>query len=178
MIVSKKPPYQNTKVDPDKTRMDVDKLLRKYGVSAIQWTNDYDHNIVVVQFRMEKDGKVYSIKKVPPSFTFPRVTYNSKTGKHEKVDLPNWAASMRFLYNSVKSRLEEVAYGGVTIEEAFLADIIIPLKDGTTTTMYQALKNAEVFEKGLFLEDKTEQAAPYSYSEEKLAEEANYTEAT
>jgi hypothetical protein len=35
MIVSKKPPYQNTKVDPDKTRMDVDKLLAVVGEKKV-----------------------------------------------------------------------------------------------------------------------------------------------
>ena len=53
MIISKKPPYQNTEVDPEKTQSDINKLLRSYGVSVFQWTTDYDNNKIVLSMKVE-----------------------------------------------------------------------------------------------------------------------------
>ena len=44
MIISKKPPYQNTKVDPEATQVAINKMLRSYGVSVYQWTTNFDIN--------------------------------------------------------------------------------------------------------------------------------------
>ena len=157
MIISKKPPYQNTEVDPEKTQSDINKLLRSYGVSVFQWTTDYDNNKIVLSMKVETPDqrKVYEIRMEPPTFAMSRKTYNPKTGKHERQDLPNWAASFRFLYNRVKVRLEEVAYGGSTVEQAFLSEIVVNTPTGKTT-LYQALMDRQVLDKGFALEDKGE----------------------
>jgi hypothetical protein len=149
MIISKKPPYQNTNVDPEQTQSDINKMLRAYGVNVSQWTTDYEKLQVSLSFRVDQtvNGKTmtYNIRTEPPTFAKQRRTWDAKLGKNIKKDLPNWAASFRFLYNRVKTRLEEVAYGGSTVEQAFLSDIIVNLPNGGTSTMYQALKNADVY---------------------------------
>ena len=184
MIISKKPPYLNTKADPERTQSQINKLLQKYGVSSYAWTTEWDKAKVQLALRIEQDNKgarkVYDIVMEPPTFAKSHRTYIPMKGRSEVVYAPNWAASFRFLYYHVKAKLEEVAYGGSTVEKAFMAEILTRLPDGSTKTIYQVLADRQAFEKGLFLEDKQEQTRPYSYSEEKQLEtsEANYTEAS
>ncbi len=112
MIISKKPPYLNTKADPERTQSQINKLLQKYGVSSYAWTTEWDKAKVQLALRIEQDNKgarkVYDIVMEPPTFAKSHRTYIPMKGRSEVVYTPNWAASFRFLYYHVKAKLEEV----------------------------------------------------------------------
>ena len=181
MIISKKPPYLNTKADPERTQSQINKLLQKYGVSSYAWTTEWDKAKVQLALRIEQDNKgarkVYDIVMEPPTFAKSHRTYIPMKGRSEVVYAPNWAASFRFLYYHVKAKLEEVAYGGSTVEKAFMAEILTRLPDGSTKTIYQVLADRQAFEKGLFLEDKGEAKEVQATSGPKVTD-ATYTEAS
>jgi hypothetical protein len=163
MIISKKPPYQGTEADPDKTRMQIDKLLRDYGVSGVQWTTDYDHNRVGLGFMVETEirgvKKQIGIKIEPPVFVAQRRTWNPRLGKYERVYAPNWAQSFRLLFWWLKAKLEAVAYGLTSVEQEFLSQVVVKLPSGQQTTVGAALADP-IFDGNLALEDKAVDTEP------------------
>lgn len=53
MLKLTKPPYADTKVDAEKTQQEITQLLRKYGVSQVNWQIDYDKEQVQLDFVIE-----------------------------------------------------------------------------------------------------------------------------
>lgn len=145
MIISKKPPYAGTKVDPDRTRLEIEKLLRDYGVSSVQFRTDYRLNQVELQFtvEVERNGVKRGIgfKVNPPTFADKRRSWDPAKG-YVTVYAPNWSQSMRMLYYWLKSKLEAVAYGFSSVENEFLSQAVVQLRDGTITTYGAALETA------------------------------------
>ena len=160
MILSKKPPYASTQSDPEVTRGQIDKLLREYGVSGVQWTTRYDINQVRLAFTVEADikgvKKQIGIQVEPPAFAAKRKTWMVQHGRYEVVWAPNWAQSFRLLYWWLKSKLEAVAYGLTTVEQEFLSQVMVSLPGGEQTTMGVALKSTIVSGQ-LALEEKADQ---------------------
>ena len=163
MIISKRPPYQGTEADPDKTRMQIDKLLRDFGVSGVQWTTDYDHNRVGLAFMVETEikgvKKQIGIKIEPPVFVAQRRTWNPRLGKYERVYAPNWAQSFRLLFWWLKAKLEAVAYGLTSVEQEFLSQVVVKLPSGQQTTVGAALAEP-ILAGNLALENKVIDAEP------------------
>ena len=50
MLKLTKPPYATTTVDAEKTQQQITSLLRKYGVSQINWQVNYDLEQVQLDF--------------------------------------------------------------------------------------------------------------------------------
>jgi tRNA nucleotidyltransferase (CCA-adding enzyme) len=146
MIISRKPPYSSTESDPEKTQMQINKLLRDYGVEGVQWTTRYDTNEVRLAFVVETEingvKKKVGIEVTPPVFLAIRRTWDPKQGKYIKVNAPNWAQSFRLLYWWLKAKLEAVSYGLSTVEKEFLAQVMVQLPTGQKTTVGEALTNS------------------------------------
>lgn len=141
-IVRKKAPYGGTEKDPETTMADINKMLKAYGVSEMQWTTFWESHVVELRFAIKNsDGKRIGVKLVPPAFAAKRKTWNAKKGKYEIIDAPNWSQSMRLLYWFLKSKLEAVAYGLRDFESEFLGDLIVKLPDGRESTVSEAFKN-------------------------------------
>ncbi len=139
MIISKKPPYQSTTLDPESSQMKISKLLRDYGVSGVQWTTRFDLNQVELSFMVEADfngvKKQIGIKVNPPIFAAKHRTWNAKLGKNEIVYAPNYAQSFRMLYWWLKAKLEAVSYGLSSVEKEFLSQVITTLPNGQQSTI-------------------------------------------
>ena len=157
MLKLTKPPYADTKVDAEKTQQDVTQLLRKYGVSQINWQIDYDMEQVqldfVVEYMKQEDQMVHriAVRVKPPMFAASRRTWDSKQGKYRKEELANWAQSMRLLYYWIKAKLEAVSFGLNSVEKEFLSDIVTTLPDGSRRTIWELISK-EVEESKLMLE--------------------------
>jgi tRNA nucleotidyltransferase (CCA-adding enzyme) len=157
MLKLTKPPYADTKVDAEKTQQDVTQLLRKYGVSQINWQIDYDMEQVqldfVIEYMKQEDQMVHriAVRVKPPMFAASRRTWDSKQGKYRKEELANWAQSMRLLYYWIKAKLEAVSFGLNSVEKEFLSDIVTTLPDGSRRTIWELISK-EVEESKLMLE--------------------------
>jgi hypothetical protein len=125
VITRKKAPYAGTEVSPDKSRSQIDQLLRDFGASGVQWTTLWDKARVEIQFGIEHDGKKVVVKIIAPTFTATHTSWNSKLGRNETVAAPNWAQSFRLLFYYLKAKLEQVTYGLREFEEEFLADTVV-----------------------------------------------------
>lgn len=120
MITRKKPPYDRTEINVNKTQMEIQQLLLEYGAEGIQWVVFRD-GLPKLAFIIEANINGAS-KKVGVQIDPPLIQRQNKTYNYEQ--------SMRLLYWYVKSKLEAVAYGVKTFEKEFLDDLIYRLPDG------------------------------------------------
>ena len=159
MITPKRPPYSDSKADPEKTQGQINTLLREYGVQKVQWTTEYDLGKVELSFMVDaiihERQTTIAIKILPPVFVQTRRTWNSKKGYYEKIPLPNWAQSFRMLYWWLKAKLEAVAYGLTTVEQEFLSQVVLTDQSGMSVTVGQALTE-NIATGRLLLESKAE----------------------
>lgn len=146
MLQLNKPPYSTTEVDAEKTQLQITALLRKHGVSQINWQVNYELEQVQLEFVIEyqrlEDKSVHrvAVRVKPPMFAATRRTWNAKTGSYEKVEAANWAQSMRLLLYWIKAKLEAVSFGLNSVEKEFLSDIVTQLPDGTTQTIWDMIE--------------------------------------
>ena len=145
MLKLTKPPYADTEVDAEKTQQDITQLLRKYGVSQINWQIDYDMEQVqldfVIEYMKQEDQSAHriAVRVKPPMFAATRRTWDPKLGQYRKQDMANWAQSMRLLFHWIKAKLEAVSFGLNSVEKEFLSDIITTLPDGSRMTIWDMI---------------------------------------
>jgi hypothetical protein len=148
MITQKKYPYANTTADPEHTMTQINKLLQKYGIPDYQWTTEWSKNRVSLRFVLEEqNGKKLMLLFRPPAFLASHRNWNATKGRNEITEAPNWAASLRFLYYRLKTKLETVAYGALEAEQEFMQNIIVHDAQGRETTLGEAMK--PIISKGL-----------------------------
>lgn len=147
MLKLTKPPYADTTVDADKTQQEITRLLRKYGVSQINWQIDYDMDQVqlnfIIEYTKREDEQTHriAVQVKPPMFAASRRTWNPKLGKHTTEELANWAQSMRLLLYWIKAKLEAVSFGLNSVEKEFLSDIVTTLPNGTKRTIWDMISD-------------------------------------
>jgi hypothetical protein len=143
MLKPKRAPYATTTKDPDTTIADINRMLRSYGISNIQWTTAWERQMVELRFAIEKEpGKFIGIRVRPPAFAAVRRTWDEKTGKYKRLEAPNWAQSLRMLLWWLKAKVEAVAFGLREVEEEFLSDVIVRLPSGEETTVGEVVRPA------------------------------------
>ena len=145
MIKPRKAPYASAEADPYRTQAEISKLLQSYGCTAVQWTSDFAKETVNLRFRVEIEyqgvKREIGIEIIPPRFEARRKTYNPLKGRHETINAPNWAQSFRLLYWYIKTKLEAIAYGLVSAEEEFFAQVMTKLPTGEQTTVFKMVVN-------------------------------------
>lgn len=154
MIISKRPPYDKTTADPDRTEMQINKLLSQYGINKYAWVKDLKASQVALTFEVEAEiqgiKKLLEIRVIPPTFATSRRTWNPEKGTYEKLWLPNWAQSYRLLYHWLKAKIEAIAYGLTTVEKEFLSQVVVNLPDGGKSTIGDVLENKGILASGMF----------------------------
>lgn len=142
MIVKKKPPYQNTDVDPFKTQGQIQKMLQDYGAEAVSWVSDFTNNKVQLSFVIEIElhgiKRKIGVQMQPPTFLGTHKTWSPTKG-YQKVHAPNWQQSMRLLYYYLKAKLEAISYGLVDAEKEFFAQVITKLPTGEQGTVFDLI---------------------------------------
>ena len=131
-----KAPYSDTEVPADKTKFQIETLLRTYGAQGTQWTTAWDQERVQLKFAMPtSDGHQVMIRIDPPTFTAKRKNWNRTKGGYDIVEEPNWAQSMRLMHHYLKGKLEAVAWGLKDVEEEFLNDVLVHDQRGREATV-------------------------------------------
>ncbi len=133
-MISKRAPYQNTSVDFQKSQQQITRLLETYGCEGVQWTTVFKPPQVEVKFVLETEinglRKKLAIKMKPPVFA-----KRLRSGKH----VANLNQSLRLLYWYLKTKLEAISFGLVSVEHEFLSDIVYRLPDGTEKTISEVM---------------------------------------
>ncbi len=135
-------PYRDTDVSPDKSRAQIDQLLRDFGATGTRWSTLWDKNRVELEFGVEHDGKRTVVRIIAPTFMARHRTWNAKLGRNEEVEAPNWPQSFRLLYHWVKAKLEAVTWGLRAFEEEFLADTVVQTPRGDAVRVAEILMPA------------------------------------
>ena len=124
-----KQPYADTKVPAEKSRMKIEQLLRKYNAQGVRWTRmGSEPPVLEFIFNVTVKGvqKQLGFRIVPPTINVRK----RKEGKWgDIITVRNEDAEMRLVWWFVKSRLEAVAAGMETLEEAMMSKILVALPD-------------------------------------------------
>lgn len=151
----KKAPYQDTEVPAEKTKFQIEKLLRDFGAQGAQWTTVWEQDKVQLKFAMPtENGRSVMIRIDPPLFMAQRKNWNKLAGKYAIAEEANWAQSMRLLYHYLKGKLEAIQWGLKDVEEEFLNDILVKGPSGEEATVgelvnYKALSDGRLQSKVL-----------------------------
>jgi hypothetical protein len=122
---------EGTSVDVTKSRMEVEQLLAKHGAAQVLIGSDAALRQGFVAFTLL--GRQYRLL-VPAR--------EAKRGKEQQVDRERWRALVLIL----KAKLEVVASGMVTMEQEFLAYMVLP--NGSTVGAEIAPRLAEAYDTG------------------------------
>lgn len=118
-------PYTTTKIQPIRTRSDIDAILARWGITKVGWEFDLDANRVKLEFQFNEKFKEKTIN--PIVVLEPPRIWNKRNRKREEGI--NWAVSMRVFYWYIKNSLA-MAYATQSEKTiAFLAHIRTPTGD-------------------------------------------------
>lgn len=131
---------QATKVSVEKTRMEIELMLGKYGASAFGYAKDEIHNQAIIQF-FAKERQIRFMLQLPKR-SESQFQFGGKGVKRKKLteweSMNLWEQSCRQRWRAlllcIKAKLEAVDCGISHFEDEFLANIVLP--DGTTISNY------------------------------------------
>lgn len=121
--------YEKTNVPIAKSRGDIDNILRKWGVTGITWSEDYDIGVVVLRFRWKRDeGEQYVARftiQVQTDEDLEKEAIDKRSGrysdkKHSRLKNSRGKREHRVLYHMLKSLFEAVEDGLMVPEQVFL----------------------------------------------------------
>ena len=134
-------PYANTKISPEDTKAEIEKLLKEHDIRDIQWTSYQGETTLKFIFKVKVRGVereiMFSFK--PPNISMKKRTYNRGTYRYDTVTMDNLPVSYRLLYWYLKTKLEAVQFGIETVEHEFMSHIMVALPDGQPTTLGEKL---------------------------------------
>lgn len=117
--------YQNTVVDGVKTMIDVNKLLGKFGIIEKRLTQSGGDGSFF-EFIIRKDNTSSLLIKIKIPFIEKRTKYG------KEYDEPR---SYRYFYHYLKALLSAKEAEMYSLEEIFMAHIVMPLPNGRTITL-------------------------------------------
>ncbi len=119
-------PYARTKISPEKSKIQINELLKKFGVRGIQWT--WMDNIEILRFihEFEMEGVKHNIAY---EIRVPEIGIKKGSGYDRRL-VRNDSQGYRVLWHVLKNRFVAIECGLKTFENEFLSDIIYKLPDG------------------------------------------------
>lgn len=118
--------YEKASTPVAKSQEDIRRLLTKYGAKGLQCTEDWERLEIAIRFIFPVDGRDFIVVLKAP---IPQAEAQSPTGR-ERTDKARQALQEQYergvwraVFHAIKSRLESVAFGFETFEQAFLAHI-------------------------------------------------------
>lgn len=126
---------EKTTVPVEKTRMEIQETLRKYGADQYQSADDWATGKVVIRFRCQKRYVQYSLQ-------MPLLKSYRSAAAHAQAERSTWRALLRI----IQAKLIAIDAGVSTFEEEFLAHVVVP--DGRTVAELIRPQLAMAYEKG------------------------------
>ncbi len=121
--------YKGTKVDSVKTMVDVSKLLGKFNITEKRMTQQ-GADSSFFEFVIHRDNAVSLLIKIKIPMIEKGSEYNREYDE---------ARSFRYFYHYLKALLSAKETELYSIEEIFMAHIVMPLPSGETITMGEQL---------------------------------------
>jgi hypothetical protein len=136
--------YSNTKIAPETTKAEIEKLLKIHGIKDIQWTTYKGQTKLQFLHRVTVKGieKEIAFGFIPPTILKSVRQYNLKLNRYEKINVNNEPQAFRLLFWYLKVKFEAIENGLETVEKEFMSHILLSLQDGTQSTVGEALEKA------------------------------------
>jgi hypothetical protein len=122
---------EGTKVSVEKSKADIEQLLRKHGATQFQSGWDADQGVSRMTIRMQE--RIFRFDVWYPDIEVYRYTEQGRERSDrdaeafaEKEHRRRWRARLLI----IKAKLEMIESGESSVEEEFMADLILP--DGST----------------------------------------------
>jgi hypothetical protein len=138
---------ENTQVSSDRSRAEIERTLRRYGATAFGY--GWDAQAATLMFEIANRRVMFRLPMPDPT---SKVFTRTPTGKDRSPPAAEAAFEQavrqrwRALALVIKAKLEAVAAGITTIEQEFLAHIVLP--DGRTVGEYAKPAIASAYESG------------------------------
>lgn len=137
--INRNPPYSDTTVPMERTKAEIEMLLKSYGVKGTRWTS-MEGQDDLLEFVV--DAEIRGVKKqlgigVRP----PHIIIRKRVRGQGMVNTENLNQEYRLLYHWIKSKIEAVCWGLSTIEKEFLSEVTMKLPDGRTTSVGEIVLN-------------------------------------
>lgn len=135
----------NTEVSPDRSRAEIERILRRYG--ADQFMYGYDRERAIVAFRAQGRQIRFIVPLPDPQEFMLTPTGRTRRGTSrdqawEQAQRQRWRA----LALAIKAKLEVVETGIATFEEEFMAYVLLP--DGSTVGDWMSPQIQQMYETG------------------------------
>ena len=143
MTRRRKKAYEGTSVTISRSREQIDTLLRNWGVSGIQWEDDFKSGTVNLRFRWENDGTNYVARfrlALDDDEKLEELSVDGRSGKPsekmlERLKVERGKREHRVLAAFLKNVFEAVEQGIIEAEAVFLPWI----EDSEGMTVYERL---------------------------------------
>jgi hypothetical protein len=137
---------QNTEVSVDRSRMEIERTLTRYGAHAFAYATE--NNKAMISFKM-KQRMVRFILDLPPIEDY-RKTPGRGRDRTDADTYKNWEQACRQCWRAlslvIKAKLEAVESGISVFEEEFLAHLVLP--DGKTVGQFMLPQVEAAYESG------------------------------
>jgi len=132
-LIRRTPPYLGTKVPYERTKAEIELLLKSYGVKGIRWTS-LEGQDDVLEFIAE--AEIHGVKKqIGIAVRPPHIPIRKRIRGRGIVSTENINQEYRLLYHWIKTKIESVMWGLSTIEKEFLSEVTMKLPDGRTSSV-------------------------------------------
>lgn len=140
MVKEKQNYYKSTTISPERSKADIDKLLKDFDIKTRAWITKDNEDVLIFEWQVNVNGisKNINFELRPPEIREMKRVWNQRASRTEKISVRNDAVAYRLLFNYIKNKLEAVRVGMVTVENEFMSHIKFSLRDGTSTTLGQS----------------------------------------
>lgn len=139
-------PYVSTEISPERTQIDIKKMLQENGIRDIQWTTYKGKTSLRFVWMVNIRGveKEILFQFVVPNITTLKRTWDQKLQRYAKTEVFLEATSYRLLWHYLRNKLEAVRWGLESMEKEFLSHAVVALPSGEQTTIGERIN--QVFE--------------------------------
>ena len=137
-VLNRNPPYMDTTVPYERTKAEIEILLKSYGIKNIRWTTlegQDDTLEFIIEAQVQGVKKQLSVAVKPPHIVIKKKLHG------RLVDSENINQEYRLLFHWIKSKIEAVVWGLSTIEKEFLSEILMKLPNGQQSTVGDVVVN-------------------------------------
>lgn len=139
-------PYEHTTIPPERTKADIETLLRSHGIEDIQWTSYHGETTLKFVWKLTIKGvtKEIGFQFTPPTIETKKRVWSQQDQRTIKATVQLQATAYRLLWHYLKNKLEAVRWGLISMEKEFLSQAIVSLPTGEVTTVGEHI--TEIYE--------------------------------
>jgi len=134
-------PYSGTTIPPERTKADIEKLLRNNGISDILWATYHGETALRFIWHLTVKGveKEIMFEFKPPVIPAKKRVWTGM--RTERINVTLDATAYRLLWHYLKNKLLAVRWGLESMEREFLSHAVVSLPDGSSTTVGEHIQD-------------------------------------